>query len=101
MTNPFKAPPFNPFLQPAVSRAPAPKHVTRTINNTKSNPFATNRAAAPINAPPHKPGYTNPRHEQVRMTDCQYFMTSGCTRGEVCYYRHSTTAKDNPEVCSK
>jgi hypothetical protein len=31
--------------------------------------------------------------------DCHFFMTSGCTKGAECGFRHSSAAKDNTMVC--
>ena len=31
--------------------------------------------------------------------DCHFFMTTGCTKGAECGFRHSDAAKENPKVC--
>jgi hypothetical protein len=31
--------------------------------------------------------------------DCHFFMTTGCTKGTECGFRHSDAAKENPKVC--
>ncbi len=32
--------------------------------------------------------------------DCHFFLTSECTKGEACPFRHSEAAKANTSVCS-
>mmetsp|Transcript_39816 Transcript_39816/g.52473 ORF Transcript_39816/g.52473 Transcript_39816/m.52473 type:complete len:532 (+) Transcript_39816:112-1707(+) len=36
--------------------------------------------------------------ETIEKADCHFFMTTGCTKGDACLYRHSELAKSNPSV---
>jgi hypothetical protein len=46
-------------------------------------------------------GQPNANKDQIQLTDCNFFMTSVCSRGDTCFFRHNEAAKASSETCSK
>jgi len=98
--------PFATFKKPFMQnnfRAPNP---FQKINVGGGGSQIGNRAPYQGHKQPYQgkkpnPGQANANKDQIQLTDCNFFMTSVCSRGDSCFFRHSEPAKASSEACSK